>query len=343
MRVRRAESPAAQLRIAVLVMALILGVGVSGYHYIEGWSLLDSLYMTLITLTTIGFGEVAPLSPAGRVFTILLIVCGMSVVLIAARSATQLLIEGQVRKYLGRLKMERSVRKLKNHCILVGFGRTGEMICRELMAEGVPLVVIESDGERAQQVAPCGAPVVQGDATQDEVLEAAGITRAAQLITALDSPADSVLIVLTARGMNPGLRIVARANTRDEERKLRRAGADKVVLEHAIGGRQMVLAALRPAVVEFLDLELLKERYSVVMEAIRLHEGSELCDRTLKEVDLGRRFGLIVMGIIHQNGQVTFNPGPDTRLLAGDDLIVFGNTQQLQELECAAGCREERG
>lgn len=325
-------NPAQKLRISLGVMLLILLFGTLGYRYIEGWDWLDSLYMTVITLATVGYREAHPLSQNGVLFTIFLIFAGMFVLVYAAQSATRLIIGGEVGKHMGRIKMEKSVRRMKNHYILCGFGRIGRRICDEFKAEKVDFVVIDRDIDLVAEMMAEDIPYIQGEAASDEVLIAAGVERAKTIITAVNSPADNVFITLTARGLNSGIFIVARSESKDMEQKLFRAGASKVVYPHAIGGRQMALAALRPAVVKFLEMEFLREKYGVYMEEIQLAKGSPLCCKSLRDVALTHNFGLTIIGIIRDDDEVTFNPGPDTVLSPGDNLIIFGSADQLKRL-----------
>ena len=333
--------PITKLWLCLGAMGMVIAFGSLGYVIIEQWPFLDSIYFTIITLTTIGYGEIRHLSDAGRLFTIFLIGGGMSVVIYAARNATQLIVEGQVRRFIGRRQMERSLKRMRNHFIICGFGRTGRKICEQFLTEKIDYVVIERHHDIAMELETCGVPFVQGDATNDDILMAAGVERAKGLITALDSPADNVFITLTARGINSDIHIVARSDSPDTEQKLFRAGADKVISPHSIGGRQMALAALRPSVVQFLEFETLNKNYGIQIEEIRLQDESELCGKSLKDAKLSQHFGLIVIGVLKKNDEAVFNPGPTTVLNAGDDLILFGSGDQLQRLEAVASGKKK--
>jgi voltage-gated potassium channel len=327
------NNPAQQIWFFLLLLATVMLSGTLGYSLLEGWPLKDSLWFTFITLTTIGYNEIHPLQMKGRIFTILLVAGGMSIVFYTLQNTTRLLVEGQFKKYISRRKREKLVKKMKDHYIVCGFGRTGRKICEELKIADVPFVVVERNPELVQSLADIDHNVVQGEATDDEILYAAGVNAAKALISAVDSPTDNVFIVLTARGLNPKLHIVARAESPDTERKLIRAGANKVILPHGIGGRQMALAALRPSVVRFLELTALRDRHGIQMEEVRLESHSELCGLTLREAALSQRFGLVVIGMIGPDDDITFNPGPETKLKSGYDLILFGSNQQLGLLE----------
>jgi len=332
----RQINPAKKLWISLGIMVIIFAFGTAGYEFIEGWSFLDSLYMTAITLTTVGFGEIRPLSDKGVVFTLFLIACGMSLIVYTAKTATALVVEGEIQKYVGRQRMKKSLAKMKDHFIICGFGRIGQKICEEFTSESITHVVIERDEDLVDSKGDCGVQLILGEATSDPVLLEAGIERARGLITAVNSPADNVFITLTARQLNPDLLLVARAETHDNEQKLYRAGANKVIFPHSIGGRSMAMAALRPSVDQFMDPDILREKYGVCLEEIRLNAGSVLCDKALREVSFSKNFGLIVIGIIRSTSEVRFNPGPDTMLREGDDLILFGSNDQLKQLRKVA-------
>lgn len=317
-------------------MLAILAIGTTGYSLIEGWNFLDSLYMTVITLSTIGFQEVAPLSDAGRVFTIVIVILSITTLAYAVNAATRLLVSGEIRNYMEHRRMRRSMEKMENHYIICGFGRIGRRICELFKMENVSSLVIERSPETAEEVRSMGIPVVNGEATDESVLREAGIERARCIITALDSPADNVFIVLTARDLNSRIHIVARAESEKTGNKLKRAGADRVVFPHQIGGRRMAMAALRPTLDRFLSMDTLRTKYNVYMEEIHLAETSELVGITLAEAAISRRFGLTIIAILEMDkaeDNVIFNPGSETRLLAGSTLIVLGTEEQLRKLE----------
>ena len=330
------NNPTFKIWLSLGILIAILTIGTTGFAIIEKWNLFDSLYMTVITLSTIGFGEIRPLSRAGRLFTMFLVAGGMTAAVYAAQSATRLIVEGEVRKFIGRRKMERSVQKLKDHYILCGYGRTGRKICEALKWEELPFVVIDRSSDKVIELEEKGIFVIHGEATSDDVLLSAGVQQAKVLISAVDSPADNVFIILTARGFNNNLHIVARAEGKDSEKKMYRAGADIVVLPHSIGGQRMALAALRPSVVKFLELAFLEEKFGVQLEEIRLAPDSDLCGLSLKEAAISQRFGLVVIGVIGATQKVVFNPGSNTVLESGDDLILFGSDEQVARLENVA-------
>ncbi|MGW8273371.1 MAG: potassium channel family protein, partial [Thermodesulfovibrionales bacterium] len=234
-----------------LFLFFVIALGCVGYSLIEGWSLLDALYMTIITLTTIGFQEVKPLSQSGRIFTIVFVLFGVGVVAYTVNSSLRMIFEGEIQKVFGRRKLEKKIKSLQNHFIVCGYGRMGQIICRELREKKVPFVVIDTEPREMQPLE--GMLFIRGDATKDDVLRAAGIESARGLVSVLSTDAQNLFVVLSARGMNPGLTIVARAGEDGSEQKLIRAGADRVVSPYHIGGLRIAHSVLKPAVVDFIE------------------------------------------------------------------------------------------
>lgn len=340
---RKQISSSQKFYLALSLMAIILATGTTGYSLIEGWSLLDSAYMTVITLTTIGFQEVHPLSDGGRLFTIIIVLCSVTILAYTANLATRMIASGEIKYYMDQRKMRRSMEKMRNHFIICGFGRTGKRVCELFKLENVDCVVVERDSETAEQVRNMGIPVIEGEATDEDVLCAAGLEHARCLITAVDSPADNVFITLTARDLNPDIHIVSRAQSAKTGAKLRRAGADRVVYPHQIGGRSMAQAALRPTLDRFLSMDTLREKYGVYMEEIHIGESSELVGQRLMQASISQRFGLTIIAILGKDqhkGSVTFNPGSDSIIHSGDTLIVVGKEEQLHRLSDVASGKQ---
>lgn len=326
-----------RLRYSILILVLVTATGVLGYQRIEGWSYFDSLYMTVITLATIGYGEVRPLSQTGRMFTILLIFLGVGAVAYAVRNATKVMLEGELREVLGRRKVERKIRALKNHYIVCGYGRMGKIVCKELLARRVPFVVIENNADVLSGLGDEGVLLIQGDSTQDHVLEEAGVVRARGLISVLSSDADNLYVVLSARSMSEKLMIVARSGTDGSEQKLLRAGANKVVSPYHIGGSRIAHAMLKPAVVDFLELATQSENLELQMEELTVGEGSSFARKTLNDCGIRRELNVIIVAIKRREGHMEFNPTADTIMEAGDTLIVLGQGEQLKKLERLMG------
>jgi voltage-gated potassium channel len=322
-----------KLKLTAWTLLIILAAGTIGYHLLEGWSFLDSLYMTVITLTTVGYSEVHPLThPETKLFTILLILCGMGVVFYVLGLFTKSLIEGQIRDVLGRRRVKRSIEALEGHTIVCGYGRIGESICRELSLSGVSFVVVEKEPAMLEKVENEGYLMVLGDATSEEALMAAGIDRAHALIPAASTDADNVYITLTARGLNPKLFIVARAAEAAAAKKLTWAGADRVVSPYVMSGRRMANLLLRPTVVEFIESSLYDPAMELVMEEIHLPDETVLEGKTLQSSGLRKEYGIIVVAIKHKEGTLLVNPTPDESLCAGDTLIALGRRQDFRRI-----------
>lgn len=315
----------------ISVTAIVL-VGMTGYVWLEGWSWFDSLYMTVITLATIGYGETHPLSNGGRAFTLLLIVVGVAVFGFLISNLTQAVIESGIRSALGRRKLFKDISSLKNHYILCGAGRVGMRVVDELYRKNVDFVVIERDESVAEKLLTKGHLVLIGDATDETVFEGAGVRCARALITTASGDAENVYITLTARGMNPNLHIVARANDQAAERQLLRAGANKVISPVLIGSHRLAQAALSPAVADFLELTTMTETLDLNFEQILIGDHSTLVGMMLKESGIRSEHNAMVVAITPRAGAMVFNPSGDQVLQAGDLLIAIGTRNGLAKL-----------
>ena len=325
--------PIRHLRFSLSILVGVIALGTLGYVTIEGWSAFDALYMTVITLATVGFKEVHELSPQGKLFTILLIVFGAGIIAYAVGSLIQIMVEGQLRRILGRRKLEKQIDKLSGHYIVCGYGRIGTLICREFAARPIPFVVVEKDPVLCEKLGNEGMLFVRGDATDDETLMAAGILRARGLITAVTSDTENVYITLTARGLNPDMYILARSGEEGSEKKLRRAGASKVISPYTIGASRMAQAILRPSVVDFIEIATAGRNLELQLEEIRVAPDSVLADKSLVDSGVRKELGVIIVGIKKQNGQMLFNPAPTTPIEGGDILITLGEPQAIHNLE----------
>jgi voltage-gated potassium channel len=332
-------NPTRNLRISLFFLVGLLFVGTGGYAAIEGWSVLDSLYMTVITVSTVGFKEVLPLSPPGRLFTIALIIFGVSFIAYGAGSIVQFMVEGQLRSILGRKKLENKISKLKNHYIICGYGRIGTHICREFEAKPVPFVVVENEPHKVERLNREGTLFVDGDATIDETLIKAGIRSAKGLITAVTSDTANVYITLTARGLNPDLFILARASEEASETKLKRAGANKVISPYVMGAARMAQAILRPSVVDFIEIATAGKNYELQLEESRVAADSGLVGKDLVASGIRKELGIIVVGVKKDDGQMHFNPASDTIIESGDILITLGEPESIQNLEKIASSK----
>jgi voltage-gated potassium channel len=321
----------------LVVPVLLTALGTFGYHMVEGWAWFDALYMTVITITTVGFLEVHPLSHAGRTFTMLLALGGIFTLFYAATEAIRAIVSGEVRSVLGRQRMQRSLAEIRDHFVVCGFGRMGHLVCREFSSLGLPFVVIDREASLLRDFSlPHGIPLV-GDATSDEVLRMAGAERARGLVTAAASDADNLYVTMSARFLNDKLFIVARAEEEAAEKKLRRAGANRVVSPYVIGGQRVALAVLRPAVMDFIELATSKEHMELQIEEAEIASGSRLAGLSLKASQLRQDLGIIIVAIKKPDGRMLFNPAPETVLSAADVLITLGHREQLDRLEAMAG------
>ena len=338
---RRSErNPALKkLSLALGLLFAVYAVGVVGYMLIEGWGFQDASFMTVITVATVGYGEVQKLDEAGRWFTVALILGGMGVILYGVSSLTAFIVEGELGDYLRRNKMEKQIEKVSGHYILCGAGRVGTCIMAELAKMGHRTVVVDQDLSHLSEWRERHPEILtlQGDATSDAVLETAGIRRAAGLLASLHADKDNLFIVLSARALNPDLRIVARADEESSQDKLLRAGADSVVFPHLIGGMRMASQMVRPNVVNFLDTMLRERDGSLRVEEVRLAPGAPAEGKSVAEADLPGKTGVLLVALRHPDRRFEFNPPRDHALEAGMVLVVMGDRAQLDALRRETG------
>ncbi|MEN8687678.1 MAG: potassium channel protein [Desulfuromonadales bacterium] len=329
--------PVRHLRFSVAALVSVIALGTLGYATIEDWRAFDALYMTIITLATVGFKEVHELSPEGKLFTIVLIISGTGIIAYTLSSLIQFTLEGQLRKILGRKKLESRIGKLRDHYIICGYGRIGHLICREFHSRPTPFVIVEQNPSYIERLEREGYLFVEGDATDDETLQAAGIEHAKGLITAVTSDTDNVYITLTARGLNPKLFILARAGEEGAEKKLMRAGASKVISPYTIGASRMAQAILRPSVVDFIELATASEHLALQIEEISVATHSVLAGKTLVDSGIRQSMGIIIVGIKEADGKMTFNPPPTKKIEPNSVLIILGERPAISQLEKIAG------
>ena len=316
----------------VYVLILVIIVGVIGYMFLEDWSFIDALYMTIITISTVGYGEVHGLSTGGRLFSIFLIVGGVGVMFYTVTAIVQYLAEGYLSGVFGRNRMKGKLSKLSGHIILCGYGRVGQEVAHAFKREGAGFIVIEQGPEAFAKAAYDGYLCLQGDATKDDVLDQAGINRAKALVAAVGGDADNIYITLSARGMNPRLLIVARATDAETESKLKRAGADRIIFPLRVGGRRMAVSATRPLVVDFIDTTMQIHDRELVLEDVKVGADSPLAGATIDEGQRHLR-GAAILAVREGAGSILTNPSPETRLEPGDELVVIGTREQLRLLE----------
>ena len=324
--------PLKKVKYSLTTLAILVGGGILGYTVIEDWSIFEALYMTIITLATVGYNEVHTLSHAGKIFTIFLIVFGVGTIAYTIGSMIQFMVEGQLYQLLGRKKLQKQIKRLQGHYIICGYGRIGRLISREFASKPLSFIVVENNRKRCQLLEEDGYLFIEGDATQDEVLEQAGIHQAKGLITAVTSDSANVFIILTARGINSTLFILARASEDGAEVKLMRAGANKVVSPYTIGASRMAQAILRPSVVDFIEIAIGRENIELQMEEIPVTPKSTLVGKNLLNAEIRKELGLIIIGI-KQTEHMIFNPAANTIIEAGHILIVLGKYPGIKKLE----------
>ncbi len=323
----------AHLLLAGLSLFILLSAGTIGYRIIEKWKWIDCLYMTIITTSTVGYKEVGPLSPVGKLFTMGLILYSVIMVALIVGYFTKHLVESEIFLFFGRKKLERHIQNLKDHTIICGFGRIGSFICHELHQAGKPFVIIENNSDILPEIESHAYLYIQGDATSDDTLIQAGIRRARALVTSVETDADNLFITLTARGLNPDLFILSRAGDESTERKLLLAGASKVVSPYKMGALRMANIILRPAVVDFAETVFQKRGLNLRIEEFLLRSNSPLVGTSLKASRLRERFGVIVVAVKRPSEEMLFNPSPDEILHPGDTIVVLGQPKGLENLE----------
>ncbi len=324
----------------LLLLSLLLGVitlGTAGYMIIEGWSLADAAYMTFITLSTVGFMEVLPLTEAGRWFTILLIITGVGSATYLFGTVANYIVAGELRGTLEKRRMQRDINALKDHYIVCGYGRVGEQVVKELIANGARIVVIDKKEQPSGLSSDVQPLMIVGDGSDDDVLRQAGIERASGLVAACGSDAENVFITMSARALNRDLLIITRGIMPDSERKLRKAGANHVILPHAIGGRRMAGILLQPTVVDFLDVVMHSGDLELWLREIRVGEGAVLCNQTVGEIRVRSRTGANVLAIKTARGQLLTDVNTEYVLRADDVLVALGTKEQLASLDELAG------
>jgi len=318
-------SPLRRLILAIAILVGVFFVGTVGYMTIEedpAPSFSDAAYMTAITLSTVGFGEMWKLSPAGRLWTLGIIAFGIGTVYFAFTALVTLFISGELREARGRKKLDETIAKMSNHVILCGYGRMGTLTVTDLRDRGMPVVVVELDKGREPDLLKAGVPYLMGDATEEDLLIRAGLKRATALVAILPHDADNVFITLTAHTLRPDLRVVARAEQPATEKKLKLAGADRVICPQIIGAMRITNLLTRPNVVDFVEMA--NKGIDLELDEYVIGDGSKLCGVSLKDSIVREKTGATVVAIMHEDGKTLFNPDPETMLRAHDTLIIIG-------------------
>ena len=323
---------AAKFRYSILLLTAIIAFGTFGYAIFEDMPLFDAFYMTIITISTVGFSEIRPLTVVGRSITLVIIVLGISAGTYTIGVIVRWFVEGELRKIFGRRKLQKKMADLKNHFIVCGFGRIGRIICQELFEDNIDFVVIEQNASVIEDIAAEKYLFLEMDATSEEALVAAGILRAKGLVTAVNSDANNVFITLTAIGLRPDIFVLARASEEKNEAKLKRAGATKVISPYMIGARRMAHVLKRPTVVDFIDIATMGNRLGLIMEEALIDSKSRFVGKNLIDSRLRQEFGVIIVAIKKLSGEMIFNPMPLETLEAGDVIVLIGKKDDLKRM-----------
>jgi voltage-gated potassium channel len=320
------------LILSLSILILITVAGTIGYMTIEGWQFVDALYMTVITISTVGFKEVNQVGAAGRIFTIFLVFTGVGFTLYVAAAVVQFMVEGRIRIILGRRRLDKKIDRLKNHYIICGYGRIGRVLCRHLKRADIDIAVIEKDPEQITVMDEDGILYIAGEATDENILLKAGIKRAQGLVAALATDTDNVFLVLTARQLAPEIFIMARSSQETAKIKLRAAGANSVESPYEMGAVSMAHRIIRPTVTSFLDLAFAHKRRDIQMEEIPVSSASELVNIQLKDSGIRQKYNLIIIAIKKSDGSMQFNPSFETVIAPHDTVIAVGEADNLQKL-----------
>ena len=320
------------LKLIAILLVLLVIVGIAGFHLIEGWTYFDGFYMVLTTITSIGYGEIHPLSHAGRLFNSFVIIAGVGLVLLLVGGASRTLLEFELQSVFGRRRMDREIRRLTGHYIICGAGRVGRSAARELARRPLPFVVVDTNEEKLKKYASEGWLTSLGDATQASVLQQLRIDHARGLVAATTTDAINIYIILTARSLNPKLKIIARAAEEDAEPHLITAGADAVVSPYRFAGYRIAQTFMRPNVVDFFDTAMNQQR-PLEIEEVKVGKGARVAGLTLEGSRIRQELGVIVLAIKGEHTAMRFNPPPDETIHEGDHLIAMGDPDGLRKLE----------
>lgn len=317
----------------ILFLALFF-FGTAGYMTIEGWDVIDSMFMTTITLATVGYSEVNSISTEGRMFTVVLIIFGVSFFLYVAGNTMQFLVEGRIRVILGRRKLEKTIARLNDHYIICGYGRIGRTLCQYLLQKDLKVLIVEKEEGRIPEMEADSVPYIIGEANEEKNLEKAGIARARGLLSVLGSDPDNVFVVLISKQLNPRLFVVARANQEMAKKTLESAGADKVISPYDLGARRMAHAILRPTVIHFLEMAFADKETDINFEELPVTGNCKLINTSLLDSIVRKNLDVLIIAIKKSDGRMEFNPKPDSQIEEGDTIITVGQAANLKALEC---------
>lgn len=330
-------SPRGGVILGLSLLACLICAATLAYSFIEGWSLQEGFYMAVITVSTVGFQEVRPLSSWGRLVTSVLIVSGLGLVAYSTAKLGQSILEGELFGDIGRRRMQRELSRLNGHFIVCGYGRMGRPVAEGLKRAGQDVCIVDVSSAVEDELISGGYFYLIADATEDETLRAAGVERARALMALLPSDADNVYLTLTAKGIHRGVQVIARASATKAETKLRRGGADKVISPYEIAGTRVLEAALRPTVVEFMEVSTHREQLALGWEEISVAEHCQLAGRSIAEAEIRKRYGIIVVAIKRTDGNMVYNPAASETIQAGDILVAIGTKDSLAGVEAACG------
>ena len=322
----------AKFRYAIILLTAIIAFGTVGYYIFEEMPLFEAFYMTIITISTVGFSEIRPLTVVGRSITLVVIVLGISVGTYTIGIIVRWFVEGELSKIFGRRKLQKQIGDLKNHFIICGFGRIGRIICQELYEDNIDFVIIEQNASAIEDIATEKYLFIEMDATSEEALMAAGILKAKGLVTAVNSDANNVFITLTAKTLRPDIFVLARSSEEKNEAKLKKAGATKVVSPYMIGARRMAHVLKRPTVVDFIDIATMGNRLGLILEEALIDSKSRFIGKNLIDSRLRQDYGVIIVAIKKLSGEMIFNPMPLETLEAGDVIVLIGKKDDLKRM-----------
>lgn len=323
-----------QLYLPIVLISLIFVFGIAGFIIIEDYTLLEALYMSVITISTVGFSEIKPLSDAGRTFTVVLIITSIGTFALAITRITQYVVDGEFQRIFRNYRSDKKLKKMKDHVIICGYGRNGKQAANRLQSHNTPFIIIENTDHEIDSFTELDKElIVIGDATHDDVLIKAGIKNARAIITTLPKDADNLFVVLTARVINPTIKIISRASEEHSDSKLKRAGADNVIMPDKIGGAHMASLVLKPDVVEFVDVLTGRGDIDFHLDEIRSDElQKEFHGKSIRELEIRNKFGVNIVGFKTSEGEYVINPSPDTLIKTNSKIFVMGTHEQIGNL-----------
>ena len=321
-----------KLQIAFFALLLIVVIGTLGFHWLEGFDLFDSLYLTVITLSTVGYGDIYAHTWQGKLFAMAMIIFGVGTMFYAGYLLAETTLEGHIQDIMGKGRRLKMIKTIENHYIICGCGRIGCLIARELKAEKIPFVVIEKNQEIIEKIEEEGFLYHRGDATNDKTLLDAGLKRAAGIVCVLPTDAENLYVILTAKELNPQVFILSRSEEEESEHRLLRAGANRVMSPYTLGGMRMAMAILRPAMLDFIEISTSRQSLDLRMEELPVCQGAPIVGKTLEESGIRHSFGLIIVAVKKASGKMIFNPLASYVIEAGDELITMGEDENVRRL-----------